>query len=175
MRLKLTNFDQLSTIFVENNQFWNKKCASISQNFTNFRRKWPVFKKEVRLIFTNFRRKMLIFKKRSAPQVHQFDKFLQFLTKIREIAAHSLFENEPFSTKIGEIEAHSLFENWQVSTKIGENRWNWGALLIWKLAIFDENWWKLVKLRRTPFLKTGKFRRKLVKIGEIKAHSLFEN
>ena len=77
--------------------------------------------------------------------------------------------------KICEIEAHSLFENWQVSTKIGENRWNWGALLIWKLAIFDENWWKLVKLRRTPYLKTGKFRRKFVKIGEIEAHSLFEN
>ena len=58
--------------------------------------------------------------------------------------------------------------------KIGENRWNWGALLIWKLAILDEKLWKLVKLRRTPYLKTGKFRRKLVKICEIEAHSLFE-
>ena len=77
--------------------------------------------------------------------------------------------------KIGEIEAHSLFENWQVSTKISEHLWNWGALLIWKLASFDDNWWKTVKLRLAPFLKTGKFRRKLVKIGEIEAHSLFEN
>ena len=62
--------------------------------------------------------------------------------------------------KICEIEAYSLFENWPFSRNIGENRWNWGALLIWKLAIFDENWWNLLKLRRTPSLKTGNFRRK---------------
>ena len=30
--------------------------------FTNFRRKWRVFKKGMRLNFTNFRRKILIFK-----------------------------------------------------------------------------------------------------------------
>ena len=77
--------------------------------------------------------------------------------------------------KIGEIEAHSLFENWQFSTKISENLWNWGALLIWKLAVFEENWWKSVKLRRTPYLKTCIFRRKLVKLTEIEAHFLFEN
>ena len=77
--------------------------------------------------------------------------------------------------KICEIEAHSFFENWLFSTKIGENRWTWGALLIWKLAIFDEHLWKLVKLRRTPYLKTGKFRRQLMKNGEIEAHSFFEN
>ena len=99
----------------------------------------------------------------------------QFSTNICEIGAHSLFENWPFSTKICEFGAHSLFENWQFSTKIGENRWNWGALLIWKRAISDENLWKLVKLRRTPYLKTGKFQRKLVKICEIEAHSFFEN
>ena len=52
---------------------------------------------------------------------------------------NSLFENEQFSTKIGEIGAHSLFENWQFPTKFRENWWNWGALLIWKLTIFDEN------------------------------------
>jgi hypothetical protein len=77
--------------------------------------------------------------------------------------------------KISEIEAHSLFENWPFSTKIGENRLNWGALLIWKLASFDENWRKSVKLRRTPYLKTGKFRRKLVTFNEFEAPSLFEN
>ena len=77
--------------------------------------------------------------------------------------------------KICEIQAHSLFENWPFSRKITENLWNWGALLIWKLASFDENWRKSVKLRRAPYLKTGKFRRKLVKICEIEAHSLFEN
>ena len=43
-----------------------------------------------------------------------------------------------------------------------------------KLTIFDENYWKFVKLRRTPFLKTDNFRRKFVKIGEIEAHSFFE-
>ena len=32
-----------------------------------------------------------------------------------------------------------------------------------------------MKLRRAPYLKTGKFRRKLVKICEIEAHSSFEN
>ena len=32
-----------------------------------------------------------------------------------------------------------------------------------------------MKLRRAPYLKTGKFRRKIVKIGEIEAHPLFEN
>ena len=101
--------------------------------------------------------------------------FRRKLMKNCEIQAHSLFENWPFSRKIGEIGAHSLFENWQVSTKIGENRWNWGALLIWKLASFDENLWKSVKLRRTPYLKTGNFRRKLVKIGELETHFLFEN
>ena len=77
--------------------------------------------------------------------------------------------------KICEIEAHSLFQNWPVSTKIGENLWNWGALLIWKRAFFDENWWNLLKLRRTPSLKTCNFRRKLVKISEIEADSSFEN
>ena len=106
-------------------------------------------------------------------------KFRRKLVEIGEIEAHSLFKNWQFSTKIcvkiNETEARSLFENWQVSTKIGENLWNWGALLIWKLAIFDENWWNLLKLRRTPSLKTGKFRRKLVKISETEAHSFFEN
>jgi hypothetical protein len=75
--------------------------------------------------------------------------------------------------KIGEIEAPSFFENWPISTKICENLWNSGALLFWKLASFDENWWKSVKLRRTPYFKTGQFRRKFVKIGEIEKHSLF--
>ena len=32
-----------------------------------------------------------------------------------------------------------------------------------------------MKLRRTPYFKTGHFRRKFVKISEIEAHSLFEN
>ena len=88
---------------------------------------------------------------------------------------HSLFENWQFLTKIREIAAHSFFEKLPFSTKICENRWNWGALLIWKLTRFDENLWKSVKLRRTPYLKTSDFRRKFVKISETKAHSLFEN
>ena len=45
---------------------------------------------------------------------------------------------------------NSLFENEQISTK-------------------------LVKLGRTPYLKTDNFRRNFVKIGEIEAHSFFEN
>ena len=45
-----------------------------------------------------------------------------------------------------EIEAHSSCENLPFSTEIGENWWNWGALLFWKLTIFDEIWWKLVKI-----------------------------
>ena len=72
MRLSFTNFHQFSSkiasfqirsapqihrfsqIFVETCQFSKKECASISQIFTNFRRKLPVFKLGVRLIFTNF-------------------------------------------------------------------------------------------------------------------------
>jgi len=34
---------------------------------------------------------------------------------------------------------------------------------------------KLGKLKRTPFLRIGHFRRILVNIGEIEAHSFFEN
>ena len=94
-----------------------------------------------------------------------------------------------------EIEAHFFFENWQFSTNNCENWWNWVALLICKLTIFDEHLWKFVKIseRRTsylkintsrrnfvklrciPFLKTCNFRRKLVKICEIGAHFCFEN
>ena len=37
-------FHRFSQIFVENGQFSNKECARISQNFTNFRRKWLIFK-----------------------------------------------------------------------------------------------------------------------------------
>ena len=75
--------------------------------------------------------------------------------------------------KINEIEAHSFFENLQVSTKIGEKRWNWGALLIWKRAIFDENGEIDAHslFENVPYPTTiGK---KLWKIGEIEAHSLF--
>ena len=47
-------FHRFSPIFVETCQFSNKECASVSLIFTNFRRKLPVFKKEVRLNFTDF-------------------------------------------------------------------------------------------------------------------------
>ena len=91
-----------------------------------------------------------------------FDKHSWKLVKLR---LTSFFESWKFSTKISqnsllvnlrrtphsktynfrrkvvnicEIEAHSLFKNWQFPTKFRENRWNWGALLLWKLTISDE-------------------------------------
>ena len=132
----------------------------------------------------------------SSVKTNNFRRNLVTLVNIGEIEAHFFFENYTFrrkfvklrrtnSLKTGyfrrkfvkfcEIEAHSLFEDWPFPTKITENWWNWGALLIWKRAIFDDKYWKTVKLRRTPYLKTGKFRRQFVKICEIEAHSLFEN
>ena len=95
--------------------------------------------------------------------------FRRKIVKFCEIEAHFYLRTYNFRrklVKIYEIEAHSLFENWPFSTIISENLWNSGALLIWKLAVFDENWWKSVKLRRTPYLKTGNFRRKFVKISK---------
>ena len=105
---------------------------------------------------------------------YQFN-FWRKLVKLQHTPYLKMKFNEPFSMKILEIEAHFFFENWQFSTKISEDWWNWSSLLFWKLTIFDEHLWKLVKLRRTPFFKTSHFRRKFVKICEIEAHSLFEN
>ena len=77
----------------------------------------------------------------------------------------SLFEIWPFLTKF-------LIWKWAIFDEIS---WNWGALLIWKLTISDAISWKFVKLQRTPYSKIDHFRRKLVKIGEIEAHSFFEH
>ena len=65
-------FHKFSLIFVENCQFSNKECASISPIFTKLRRKLSVFKGGVRPNFTNFRRKLLIFKKGISSEMVKF-------------------------------------------------------------------------------------------------------
>ena len=66
-----------------------------------------------------------------------------------------------FDKLIREIAAHSLFENEPLCT-----------LLDLCVNHFRR---KLRKLRRTPYLKTDHFSTKIVKFGEIEAHSVFEN
>ena len=71
----------INPIFVETCQFSKKKCASVSQTFTNFIWNLPVFKKGVRLNFTNFRRKLSIFKKGVRCNFTNFRQKLSILKK----------------------------------------------------------------------------------------------
>ena len=61
--------------------FSNTKCASSSPVFTNFRRKWQVFKKGVRLNFTYFRRQVFIFKTGVRLKFTKFDKCSQIFVE----------------------------------------------------------------------------------------------
>ena len=76
---------------MENCQFSNKKCASISLMFTNFRRKLQVFKKGVRLNFTNFRRNLPVFKKGVRLNFTDFHQFSSKIASFQKSRAPQFF------------------------------------------------------------------------------------
>ena len=83
-------------------------------------------------------------------ETHSFFENEPFSTKMCETEAH-FFENEQFSTKIGEFEAHSLSENEPFPTTIGDL----GGTSFLKIINFRR---KIVKLKRTLYLKSDHFR-----------------
>ena len=75
MRLNFTNVHQFSSKMVSFQKRSAPQFHKCSPIFTNFRRKWAVFKKGVRFNLTNFHEfssKIACFQIRSEPQFHRF-------------------------------------------------------------------------------------------------------